>query len=240
MHKTLFSLIFALLFLAWPFSPAFGQELIAEKRIYVDHGDYADVDNPQCHVRGQDDATTLALDLFQGKIPSVPKTVGIIVELALPEVQHLIAGTGGDIGKLFAPNRYATCGTVALLLAPGTTNIDIKGFTDEGDCPQRDGAFFKCRAGWSAWTWSRQGDYIVATFKNWSHNRARNATLRVYGIKPPVWPRTHIVVKGECLSKIAEAAYGKQDWPKVYRANRTIVSDPDLIYVGQKLTLSAP
>jgi hypothetical protein len=89
---------------------------------------------------------------------------------------HLVVGEAGISSK---PRIFS-----------GTTNVEIKGLTDEGDCPQRDGAFFKCRAGWSAWTWSRQGDYIVATFKNWSHDRARNATLRVYGTKLPLWPQT--------------------------------------------------
>ena len=156
------------------------------------------------------------------------------MELALPTVQHAIAGTGGDIGRLFAPNRYATCVSVFYRIPPGVNVTDIQGFTDEGPCTQVDGAFRKCVAGWSAWTWANQNGYVVATFKNWSHDRARNATLKVIGTNPPppppvpAWPQSHTVVKGENLSKIAQAVYGKQNWPKIYKPTkeglRTLIS----------------
>jgi nucleoid-associated protein YgaU len=217
-----------------------GQELLSEKRVYADHGDYADVDNPQCHVRGQDDPTKVILGLVNGDIPSLPQAVGVIMELALPTVQRAIAGTGGDIGKLFAPNRYATCVSAAMIIPARVTNIDIKGFTDEGPCDIPNGSFHKCKAGWSAWIWAQQNNYIVGTFKNWSHDRARNATLRVYGTKPPAWPKNHTVVKGECLSKIAQITYGNQNWTKIYKANKSKIANPDLIYPSQQLTLTAP
>jgi len=120
---------------------------------------------------------------------------------------------------------------------------DIQGFTDEGPCTQVDGAFRKCVAGWSAWTWANQNGYVVATFKNWSHDRARNATLKVIGTTPPpppVWLQSHTVVKAENLSKIAQAVYGKQNWSKIYEANKGKIEDLDLIFPGQQLTLPAP
>jgi nucleoid-associated protein YgaU len=50
--------------------------------------------------------------------------------------------------------------------------------------------------------------------------------------------RTHTVVKGDSLSKIAKRVYGDaQQWRRIYDANRDIVSDPDLIYPGQVLKL---
>lgn len=51
---------------------------------------------------------------------------------------------------------------------------------------------------------------------------------------------TYTVVKGDCLSTIAERLYGVQDWPLLYRANRTKIKDPDLIYPGQQLVLPPP
>jgi LysM domain len=48
---------------------------------------------------------------------------------------------------------------------------------------------------------------------------------------------THVVKKGECLSTIAQEYYGKQTWPRVYRANRKHIKDPDLIYPGQVLVV---
>jgi hypothetical protein len=227
----------------YPTQLALAQQVLSEKRVYADHGDYADVDNPQCHVRGQDNPSKIIIGILTGDIPPLPQVVGAVMELALPTVQRAIAGTGGDIGKLFAPNRYATCVSVFYVIPSGVTVTDIQGFTDEGPCTQVDGQFRKCKAGWSAWIWARQDKYIVATFKNWSGDRARNATLRIIGTNPPpppVWPQMHIVAKGENLSKIAQVAYGKQIWTKIYNANKSKIEDPDLIFPGQQLTLPAP
>jgi hypothetical protein len=48
---------------------------------------------------------------------------------------------------------------------------------------------------------------------------------------------THVVQLGECLSRIAEEYYGKQDWPRLYRANRRKIKNPDLIYPNQTLVV---
>jgi nucleoid-associated protein YgaU len=48
----------------------------------------------------------------------------------------------------------------------------------------------------------------------------------------------HIVKKGETLSKIAEGYYGdKMLYPKIFEANRDVLSDPDKIEPGQKLRI---
>ena len=50
--------------------------------------------------------------------------------------------------------------------------------------------------------------------------------------------RMYAVVSGDTLSGIAQRFYGRaDDWPGLYRANRSKISDPDLIYVGQVLTI---
>lgn len=218
MQKPIFLAILALFGLLYPLQSAFCQQLLSEKRVYADRGDYADIDNPQCRVRGQDNASNLIVGILSGKIPNIPQTIGVVFELALPTVQNLVAQTtSGVVSQIIAPNRYATCVSVAYKIPPGVTITDIQGFTDEGPCTQVDRQFRKCAAGWSAWTWANQNGYIVGTFKNWSHDRARNATLKVFGTTPPAqaaaprWPQSHTVVKGDSLSKIAEAVYGKQN-----------------------------
>lgn len=51
-------------------------------------------------------------------------------------------------------------------------------------------------------------------------------------------PRTHTVVKGDSLSKIAQQVYGRADrWTLIFEANRDQISDPDLIHPGQVLKL---
>jgi hypothetical protein len=70
---------------------------------------------------------------------------------------------------------------------------------------------------------------------------------QIHGIKlvgPPAQAngaRSHTVVPGDSLSKLAKASYGKwQKWPVIYEANRRIIGDnPNLIRVGQVLRIPA-
>ncbi len=53
-------------------------------------------------------------------------------------------------------------------------------------------------------------------------------------------PKEWTVQKGECLYKISgyEQIYNDPlKWPRIYRANRDKIEDPELIYVGQVLTI---
>ncbi|MGH7720221.1 MAG: LysM peptidoglycan-binding domain-containing protein [Gemmatimonadaceae bacterium] len=50
--------------------------------------------------------------------------------------------------------------------------------------------------------------------------------------------RTHTVVAGDSLSKIAKREYGDANkWHAIFDANRDKIKNPDLIYPGQVLTL---
>lgn len=52
--------------------------------------------------------------------------------------------------------------------------------------------------------------------------------------------QTYTVEKGDNLSRIAKQFYGKQDWKRIFDANRDQLSDPDKIYPGQVLKIPAP
>jgi LysM repeat protein len=55
---------------------------------------------------------------------------------------------------------------------------------------------------------------------------------------PPEEERWHEVQKGETLSGIAKQYYGKASlYPKIFDANRNILSNPDLIKPGQRLKI---
>ena len=50
--------------------------------------------------------------------------------------------------------------------------------------------------------------------------------------------RTYTVKKGDCLWSIAKKYYGNgAKWTKIYNANKSKISNPNLIYVGQKLVI---
>ena len=48
----------------------------------------------------------------------------------------------------------------------------------------------------------------------------------------------YTVVSGDTLSKIAKQFYGNaNDYPKIFEANKPMLSNPDKIYPGQKLRI---
>ena len=70
------------------------------------------------------------------------------------------------------------------------------------------------------------------------------------GIRPAMWistaeveepaDETYTVVKGDSLWNIAKNTYGSGvKWTVIYEANKDIIKDPNLIYVGQKLVIPA-
>ena len=51
--------------------------------------------------------------------------------------------------------------------------------------------------------------------------------------------QTYTVQSGDNLSRIAGKFYGKQDWKRIYDANRDQLDDPDKIFPGQVLKIPA-
>lgn len=50
--------------------------------------------------------------------------------------------------------------------------------------------------------------------------------------------RTHTVVKGDTLSKIARHYYGDAvKWKAIHEANRDLITNPDLIQIGWELKI---
>jgi nucleoid-associated protein YgaU len=63
-------------------------------------------------------------------------------------------------------------------------------------------------------------------------------TVRGEGLPPEV--RTYTVEKGDTLSHIAKAHYGRASkWRAIFEANRDVLDDPDKIRPGQVLTIPA-
>jgi nucleoid-associated protein YgaU len=67
---------------------------------------------------------------------------------------------------------------------------------------------------------------------------ARQTTSAAEGTTGGTTERWHQVVAGESLSKLAAKYYGDgRQWMKIFEANRNILTDPDLIKVGQRLRI---
>jgi nucleoid-associated protein YgaU len=73
-------------------------------------------------------------------------------------------------------------------------------------------------------------------------NVAQQAAVGVQdpGATPRPYPTNHVVIKGESLWWIAEykQIYGDPfQWPLIYKANRSIIKDPDLIFPDQNFAI---
>jgi nucleoid-associated protein YgaU len=71
-----------------------------------------------------------------------------------------------------------------------------------------------------------------------SSSTAPDAGAPGQGASPTGQSRTHVVAKGDSLSKIAKQYYGDANqWQRIYDANRDQISNPDLIHPGQNLKI---
>ena len=58
--------------------------------------------------------------------------------------------------------------------------------------------------------------------------------------EPAEASRYYTVVRGDTLSAIAKSQYGNaNDYPKIFEANKPMLSNPDKIYPGQVLRIPA-
>lgn len=69
---------------------------------------------------------------------------------------------------------------------------------------------------------------------------AEAAQLVAVYVKPAPPTHAHTVAKGESLTVIAQAAYGKPEWQKILEANKGKIGDANRIYPGTVLTIPAP
>jgi nucleoid-associated protein YgaU len=65
--------------------------------------------------------------------------------------------------------------------------------------------------------------------------------VRVNGLAAPAPTEEaeyHVIAKGETLSALAKRYYGDGNaYPRIFEANREVIQDPDLIFVGQKIRM---
>ena len=80
-----------------------------------------------------------------------------------------------------------------------------------------------------------RGDAVLLTEKASEETAAGTAA----DIAPAPIERIYIVVKGDCLYRIAERLLGDPlKWRSIYNLNRNIIKNPNLIYPGQQLRLA--
>ncbi len=67
--------------------------------------------------------------------------------------------------------------------------------------------------------------------------RDSDRAARPTATAPATGGRTYVVRSGDTLGEIAAAKGVDGGWKALYAANRSVVEDPDLIFIGERLTL---
>lgn len=83
-------------------------------------------------------------------------------------------------------------------------------------------------------------DYGTKTVQIKEENGEKTATVQKQRDSKKSTPKTYTVVAGDCLWNIAKRYYGDgSKYTVIYEANKDKISNPNLIYAGQVLTIPA-
>lgn len=136
---------------------------------------------------------------------------------------------------------------------PISTVETIEGWRKSGDpCRVVIGRVLNMECTIESFNWGEQdatGDiYFTLRLKEYKRIKLKKATVTVAQTDPPVQRetkspetssgKTYTVKSGDCLWKIAKQFYGNgAEYMKIYNANTDKIKNPNLIYVGQVLTI---
>jgi hypothetical protein len=165
----------------------------ATMNVLVEHGDYATTADPACspEYRPQLRRFLEAVVLAARWKPWLKVVAGPILGDLADRVDQELRQHGGTIAELLAPDRIAKCVPLAMAFPEGS-NVEVFLSAGDGDrgassC-ENEGPWIPCGVGHAAFVdLTINSNFVVATFKNWSHNRARWASMTVRFTPPPGW-----------------------------------------------------
>lgn len=174
------------------------QVFVASQKFVVARSRHGRTENPPCIRRGMENVLEAAKGFatqqkrasfgFIGKDMPVtpivledPRTSGG-VSVATRSVDEELRGVKAETARALAAEDYASCGAVAFLLPPNTTQIRavMSAANEDGrlrPCVVAQGDYTKCEIGDAAWTSFHEDRYFLATFKNWSKTQDRTAQI---------------------------------------------------------------
>lgn len=162
--------------------------------VTIGPGDYVHVNNPACGDGSQHEVTNVIKVLGVHSV-GMATYAGPVLEDALQRfgqgVRNDIARQGGDLARLFSglTNPVAACSLVPVKLPEGAQVTGVKMSWREGGAPKWRTAVAGETGAWSGFespicTGTPNGSVCYTVFKNWSHDRTREAMLEVYFTRP--------------------------------------------------------
>lgn len=164
----------------------------------VDHGDYVYVENPSCSADVSQDVKKAGRALADGALPGLSEAAGPLVDQQSVNVIRVVGSqTRGVVGELLSKysNPHAQCELVCAVI-PKEANVTayslMAGDGDRGvaKCEKEGNGWIVCGVGWSKWQdpqeeKNEKTQIACGTFMNWSHDRARWASMTVFYTMPP-------------------------------------------------------
>jgi hypothetical protein len=162
--------------------------------VTIGPGDYAHVNNPACG-DGSKHQVTNVIKLLGVRGVGMARYAGPVMEDALQRfgqgVRNDIAKQGGDLARLFSgvTNPVASCSMVPVKLPEGAQVTGTRMSWREQGAQRWGNAAAGETGAWSAFedpacTGTPNGSVCHTVFKNWSHDRTREAMLEVYFTRP--------------------------------------------------------
>lgn len=203
-------------------------------------GEPADVVTPVFYVGGQ--VSPLPELCNQG--PNIPARVEYVFKAnkigsyTYDESVNLWWGVNGDITYQVTDKVTFTDSTLNVNLF---ASEDGKYYTALADATNQSHEVY-ARNSWAAWDFlkqfSRNEDGSISIEKVTYTLASDDGKVADNSYNADEAADTYTVVKGDSLWKIAKSVYGKGSmWKTIYEANKDIIKNPNLIYVGQVLEI---
>jgi hypothetical protein len=183
-------ILFLVLALSVTSSHAQGVRFVSES-ISVSHGDYITHPGiPACGGGNSFDAVQAAAQFIASYYTvGWTGTLGGVLNMAVQQTQGQLGGAVGNFFQMLYGDHTASCGVAGVVIPAGSRIVRIEyGATDfSGAKPCFLGQ--DCQIGWSRFDppqFTNAGASLIITsvFRNWSHDRQRNAAMTVYFIPP--------------------------------------------------------
>jgi hypothetical protein len=163
----------------------------------VEHGDYVYVVDPPCSSDVSADVTKLGRAAADGALPGLSEAAGPLVDQASANAAKFIGSQArGTIGEILSKytNPHAQCEVVCAVIPKDASTQAYSLWAGDGDrgaskCEQDANGWIVCPVGFSKWvdpqeTKNEKTQLACSTFMNWSHDRARWASMSVYYTMP--------------------------------------------------------